>query len=86
MYDAYAAGEHDEALDLHYRLHPLTDLIFVETNPAPVKWVLEQLGLITSFVRPPLVPLSEKGAVRVSELLHEGRDLVPGLQAPQTVG
>src|SRR5919201_7149604 len=71
MYDAWVEGRHDEALDLHYRLHPLTDLIFVETNPAPVKWVLEQLGLITSFVRPPLVPLSEKGAVRVSELLHE---------------
>jgi 4-hydroxy-tetrahydrodipicolinate synthase len=85
MYDASAAGEHDEALDLHYRLHPLTDLIFVETNPAPIKWVMEQLGLITSYVRPPLVPLTEKGAVRVAELLHEGQDLVPGLQASQAI-
>jgi len=85
MYDSSVAGEHDEALDLHYRLHPLTDLIFVETNPAPIKWVMEQLGLITSYVRPPLVPLTEKGAVRVAELLHEGQDLVPGLQASQAI-
>jgi 4-hydroxy-tetrahydrodipicolinate synthase len=85
MYEASAAGEHEEALDLHYRLHPLTDLIFVETNPAPIKWVMEQLGLITSYVRPPLVPLTEKGAVRVAELLHEGQDLVPGLQASQAL-
>jgi 4-hydroxy-tetrahydrodipicolinate synthase len=85
MYDASVAGEHDEALDLHYRLHPLADLIFVETNPAPIKWVMEQLGLITSYVRPPLVPLTEKGAVRVAELLHEGQDLVPGLQPSQAI-
>ncbi len=36
------------ALDLHYGLHPLVDLMFVETNPAPIKHVLQRGGLIAS--------------------------------------
>ncbi|WP_346742798.1 4-hydroxy-tetrahydrodipicolinate synthase, partial [Spongiactinospora sp. TRM90649] len=56
MYEAYTAGDRATALDLHYALHPLVDLLFVETNPAPAKWVLEQRGLIASgHVRPPLI-------------------------------
>jgi 4-hydroxy-tetrahydrodipicolinate synthase len=46
MYDAWVAGDRERALDLHYGLHPLVDLMFVETNPAPIKHVLAQGGLI----------------------------------------
>ncbi|MFI0425306.1 4-hydroxy-tetrahydrodipicolinate synthase, partial [Spongiactinospora sp. 9N601] len=54
MYTAYTTGDHTTALNLHYALHPLVDLLFVETNPAPAKWVLHQRGLIASaHVRPP---------------------------------
>ena len=36
--------------------------MFVETNPAPIKRVLERSGLIASgFVRPPLIPVTERG-------------------------
>ena len=77
MYDAWARGDRDEALDLHYRLHPLADLIFVETNPAPVKWVLQKLGVLASaHVREPLAPLSERGIAGVERLLAEAGDLV----------
>ena len=27
-------------MDLHYRMTPLVDALFVETNPAPAKWVM----------------------------------------------
>ncbi len=43
-------------------MHPLVDLLFVETNPAPAKWLMQQRGLIASdHVRPPLIPLTEAG-------------------------
>src|SRR3954451_20002621 len=42
MYEAWEAGDHETARELHYALHPLVDLLFVETNPAPAKWVLHQ--------------------------------------------
>ena len=60
MYELWQAGEFDQARDLHFGLHPVTDVIFTETNPAAAKWVLAQAGLIRSgYVRPPLVPLTK---------------------------
>ncbi|GAA4667058.1 2,4-dihydroxyhept-2-ene-1,7-dioic acid aldolase [Streptomyces chumphonensis] len=80
MYELWEAGDFDAARDLHYRLHPLVDLLFVETNPAPAKWVLEQQGRIASgHVRPPLTPPTEAGLARIRELLAEGGDLTQQL-------
>jgi 4-hydroxy-tetrahydrodipicolinate synthase len=70
MYDAWEAGDHETARELHYALHPLVDLLFVETNPAPLKWVLhQQKRLSSAHVRPPLIPLTDDAAPRVRNLL-----------------
>jgi 4-hydroxy-tetrahydrodipicolinate synthase len=79
MYDHWVAGEFDKARDLHFGLHPVTDVIFTETNPAAAKWVLKRAGLIKSgFVRQPLVPLTESGQRRVLELLRRGAPMLEG--------
>ncbi|QXJ26101.1 4-hydroxy-tetrahydrodipicolinate synthase [Actinomadura graeca] len=76
MYELWTAGDHAAARDLHYRLHPLVDLLFVETNPAPAKWVLESRGRIPSgHVRPPLAAPSDEALVRIRALLDQGGDL-----------
>ncbi|WP_232839507.1 4-hydroxy-tetrahydrodipicolinate synthase [Nocardia aurea] len=76
MYELWEKGDHEGARDLHYRLHPLVDLLFVETNPAPAKWVLHRQGRIASgHVRPPLTPPTEKGLTRIRALLAQGGDL-----------
>jgi 4-hydroxy-tetrahydrodipicolinate synthase len=83
MYELWTAGAHDQALDIHYGLHPLVDLLFVETNPAPAKWVLERAGLIASgSVRPPLVDLTPAGQTRVLGLLAQGGALLKGPVKP----
>jgi 4-hydroxy-tetrahydrodipicolinate synthase len=77
MYDAWESGDHETARDLHYRLHPLVDLLFVETNPAPAKWVLHQQGRLASpHVRPPLIPLTPDAVPTVRALLDAGTDLL----------
>jgi 4-hydroxy-tetrahydrodipicolinate synthase len=77
MYEAWTAGDQETAREWHYRLHPLVDLIFTETNPAAAKWVLAQRGLISSpFVRPPLIPLTEPGQDRARQLLAAAEDLL----------
>ena len=79
MYEHWTAGDFDKARDLHFALHPVTDVIFTETNPAAAKWVLGQAGLIGSgFVRPPLVPLTEAGQRKVLELLRQGARVLEG--------
>jgi 4-hydroxy-tetrahydrodipicolinate synthase len=74
MYEHWAAGRIAEAREIHFELHPLADLLFVETNPAPAKWVLQQHGLLPSDrVRPPLSQLSDAGRESVQRLLDEAK-------------
>lgn len=49
-----------DCLDIHERLLPLHQKLFVEANPIPVKWVLSQMGKIGGELRLPLTPLSEQ--------------------------
>jgi len=70
LYDAFVSGDHHRARALHYDLHALVDAAFAETNPVPVKWVMHQLGLLSSdHAREPLAPLSQAGQKRVRGLL-----------------
>jgi len=70
LYDAFVTGDHERARALHYDLHPLVDAAFAETNPVPVKWVMNQLGLLASdHARAPLAPLSAAGRDKVRALL-----------------
>jgi 4-hydroxy-tetrahydrodipicolinate synthase len=79
MYECWVAGDTGQALDIHYGLHPLADLLFVETNPAPAKWVLEQAGVLASgHVRPPLAPPSETAQREIERLLVAGAPLLDG--------
>jgi 4-hydroxy-tetrahydrodipicolinate synthase len=70
LYDRFAAGDHDEARRLHYELHPLVQLAFLETNPVPAKWAMQRLGILDSaLARPPLAPLSEASVARAEQIL-----------------
>ncbi|GAA1022371.1 4-hydroxy-tetrahydrodipicolinate synthase [Acrocarpospora pleiomorpha] len=81
MYEASVGGDQQRARELHYRLHPLVDLTFTETNPAAVKWLLAQRGLLESgFVRPPLIPLTTDGQTRCRALLNGVDDLLSPLE------
>ncbi|GAA5162589.1 4-hydroxy-tetrahydrodipicolinate synthase [Amycolatopsis dongchuanensis] len=78
-YEAAVAGDWDRARELHYGVHPLVDLLFAETNPAPSKWLMAHRGLIRSgHVRPPLIPLTEQGQDKVRALAAQaGQYLTP---------
>jgi 4-hydroxy-tetrahydrodipicolinate synthase len=56
---AAMTGKIAEACAINAKLFPLHQKLFVESNPIPVKWVLNQMGLIGTGIRLPLVPLSE---------------------------
>lgn len=68
--NACLAGDYARALQIHDRLMPLHDALFVETSPAPVKYAAERLGLCASSeVRLPLAPASEAARRVVDEAL-----------------
>jgi 4-hydroxy-tetrahydrodipicolinate synthase len=77
MYELWVAGDHAAARDLHFRLHPLVDLLFVETNPTAAKWVLADLGLISSaHVRPPLIEPSPAVIESIQHLRAQAAELI----------
>jgi 4-hydroxy-tetrahydrodipicolinate synthase len=52
-----SAGDLDAAREAQYRLLPLMDANFLETNPSPVKAGLAAMGKIRNVLRLPLVPV-----------------------------
>ena len=50
--------EFNKARELNKKYLNLYDLLFVESNPIPVKWALEQMNKIESGIRLPLVSLN----------------------------
>jgi 4-hydroxy-tetrahydrodipicolinate synthase len=58
MCAAVFAGDFAKARALNNKLLGLHRHLFVEANPIPVKWVLQQMGLIEAGIRLPLTPLS----------------------------
>jgi 4-hydroxy-tetrahydrodipicolinate synthase len=51
-------GELGRAREINSQLFPLHQKLFVEANPIPVKWALQEMGMIDSGIRLPLTPLS----------------------------
>jgi 4-hydroxy-tetrahydrodipicolinate synthase len=58
MCAAALAGEVAKARDANNRLLPLHRNLFLEANPIPVKWAVQQMGLIQGGIRLPLTPLA----------------------------
>lgn len=55
---AAMAGDVKSACEINAKLFALHQKLFVEANPIPVKWVLQQMGLIKTGIRLPMVNLS----------------------------
>lgn len=71
LYNLVAAGKWQEAMDLHYRLLPLNDALFLETNPGPLKYCLGLMGKISPTLRLPLVLPSEQNQARLRQVLKD---------------
>lgn len=56
--DAAIARRRAEAERIDADLQPLHRTLFVESNPIPVKWAVQQMGLIGPGIRLPLTPLA----------------------------
>jgi 4-hydroxy-tetrahydrodipicolinate synthase len=56
--NAARARKRPEAERIDATLQPLHKTLFCESNPIPVKWAVQQMGLIGPGIRLPLTPLS----------------------------
>ena len=70
MCAAAVAGNVKEARDLNTQLEKLHQALFVESNPIPAKWAVQQQGIIGAGIRLPLLPLSVANQEVVREAMQ----------------
>ena len=58
-----------EAKRLHYKLEPLNQSMFIETNPIPAKTALSMMGKIQEEFRLPLCPMSNDNKDKLKNIL-----------------
>lgn len=71
MIAAYLSGAVGHALELHLRLLPLFKVLFITTNPVPLKAAMALAGFAVGGVRPPLVEATEKEREQIAAVLRE---------------
>lgn len=65
MQDAWRRGDVPQAQRLNEKLIPLHQALFLETNPSPVKYAANLLGLSTPDVRLPLCQVKDSTKARI---------------------
>ncbi|HWR72409.1 MAG TPA: 4-hydroxy-tetrahydrodipicolinate synthase [Nitrospirota bacterium] len=71
MVDAFFAGKMQEALRFHYKLEPLHNAMFIETNPIPAKTSLALMGKIAEEFRLPLCPMADANKEKLRKALKD---------------
>ena len=64
-------GEVEAALELDRTLIKLNEILFIESNPIPIKWMLNRIGRITEGIRLPLTELSPDFHEKAENILKE---------------
>lgn len=71
LVESFENGDYSKANELHYKLQPLCEAMFYETNPIPVKAALAEMGLIRDEIRLPLCPMSQANRERLKKVLKD---------------
>lgn len=71
MIEAFASGNTKKAQELHIKLMPLFKVLFITSNPSPLKYALSLTGLDCGGTRLPLVDPSENEKELISKVMKE---------------
>ena len=64
-------GEYSTSLTIHHKFTELFKLLFVDGNPAGVKAMLSEMGMIQNVLRLPLVPTRLTTMEKISQIVKE---------------
>ncbi|UCC90282.1 MAG: 4-hydroxy-tetrahydrodipicolinate synthase [Dehalococcoidia bacterium] len=69
MIYSFINGKTSEAANIHRRLMPLVNALFIVSNPIPIKYALNHIGFNVGKPRLPLIEPDEKSAVTIRDTL-----------------
>jgi len=67
MHDAWFKGNYKEAMKINYKLSNINDLLFIESNPSPVKFAASILGMCNNEIRLPLAKINKDNETKIAE-------------------
>lgn len=70
---SWERGDIEKARQLHYKLEPLNQAMFIETNPIPVKTALAFMGKIEEEFRLPLCEMSLANKEKLTAVLKDAK-------------
>ncbi len=71
MMDHSLNGSFHFARKIHYKILPLMEANFVESSPAPCKFVMKEMGLLEENLRLPLVPVTAETRALLRSVIKE---------------
>ena len=69
MHKKFVEGDIKGAMELHHWLYPLSKVLFIDTNPIPVKTALSFMGKMEKEFRLPLCPTTPEKEAKIKEVL-----------------
>jgi 4-hydroxy-tetrahydrodipicolinate synthase len=69
--DAFYAGDLEKARQLHLQTLKISNAMFIESNPVPVKTALGLMGKCSDEVRLPLAPMSAANKAKLEAIMKE---------------
>ncbi len=71
IYELWKRRKIDEAMNLNFLSYPLNKVLFLETSPAPVKYVLSKMKKCQNILRLPLVSVEKETKIKIDKILKE---------------
>ena len=64
-------GAHTASRKIHFQILSLMEANFVESSPAPCKFVMKEMGLLEENLRLPLVPVTKETQAKLRAVMKE---------------
>lgn len=71
LYKNFASGNLEKAASIHLKIFPLIKSLFLEANPAPLKYAMKVMGLYNGELREPLVEVSDNTKKQIESELKK---------------
>lgn len=71
LFNSWEKGDIERAREIHYKLEPINKVLFIETNPIPVKTALAMMGKIREEFRLPLCEMAPTNKEKLAEVLRQ---------------
>ena len=71
IYELWTRKKIDEAMNLSFLSYALNKILFIETSPAPVKYVLSKMKRCKNILRLPMVSVEKNTKVKIDKILTD---------------